>query len=405
MTNHIDFIKDITISKMQWKLKVRVVRMWKIPDRFNPGNIFSIELVLQDEKGDRIHASIGKSVLHLFNTKINELRLYLMANFIVCQNKERRNKLSATFWGEFVDQVIPYLLSSNNQPVIVVIQLIKAHKYQDSYSVRNTWNTSKLWINPTFPQSDEFKRRLLSVRDISSERLTQTISQQSYSVSDELEKGIAEVKIIAQLVESMQSIPGRSLLIVASIKNLELGKGWSYVSCKKCQKKVDKVGKIYQCPNPKCKNEDNSAVIRYKLQVRVMDTTGSVSLLLWDREAMFLIGKSAKELKEGFLANTGVVDKYPYPVELNNVLERKFMFKVIVKSSNIQLQQEVYSVVKLTDEEQLIRKYSPDPPSFDLTDPEFNNNQDFDGEKECEDSTEESELTDISKTLAKMSLN
>ncbi|XP_075097352.1 uncharacterized protein LOC107766243 isoform X1 [Nicotiana tabacum] len=230
-----DFIKDITISKMQWKLKVRVVRMWEKPDRFNPGSIFSIELVLQDEKGDHIHASIGKSVLHIFNKKINELGLYLMANFIVCQNKERfnttkhrlmltftqrttvaetidplfpmnifelrpyhqlinkgdvneselfdvigeivnfsevqtqkqgeitrkymdieleddeRNKLSATFWEEFVDQVIPHLLSSNNQPIIVVMQLIKAHKFQD-----------------------------------------------------ELQKGIAEVKTIAQLVQSMQ---------------------------------------------------------------------------------------------------------------------------------------------------------------------------------------------------------
>nr|XP_016508020.1 PREDICTED: uncharacterized protein LOC107825654 isoform X2 [Nicotiana tabacum] len=73
---------------------------------------------------------------------------------------DERNKLSATFWGEFVDQVIPHLLSSNNQPIIVVMQLIKAHKFQDSYSVRNTWNTSKLWINPTFPQSEEFKTRL-----------------------------------------------------------------------------------------------------------------------------------------------------------------------------------------------------------------------------------------------------
>ncbi|OIT04923.1 hypothetical protein A4A49_65079, partial [Nicotiana attenuata] len=180
--------------------------------------------------------------------------------------------------------------------------------------------------------------------------------------------------------------------IVASIENLELGKGWSYVSCKKCQKKVDKVGNIYQCPNPKYKNEDYSAVIRYKLQVRVMDTTGSVSLLLWDREAMFLIGKSAKELKEGFLENTGAVDKYPYPVELNNVLQRKFMFKVIVKSSNIQLQQEVYSVVKLTDEEQLIKEiYS----LIIFT-------------KFCilymQDSTEENELIDIANTPAKISL-
>uniref|UniRef100_A0A1U7UWA2 Uncharacterized protein LOC104212671 n=1 Tax=Nicotiana sylvestris TaxID=4096 RepID=A0A1U7UWA2_NICSY len=200
---------------------------------------------------------------------------------------------------------------------------------------------------------------LLSVRDNNFERLTQTISQQSYSVSDELEKGIVQVKIIGQLVESMQEGP---YWIVASIENLELGKRWSYVSCKKCQR-------------------------RYKLQVRVIDNTGSVSLLLWDRKTMFLIGKSAKELKEGFLENTEAVDKYPYPVELDNILHRKFIFKVIIKRENIHLQKEVYSVVKLTDEEQLINKYSPDQPSDDLT-----------------DSTEDNDLIDIAHTPAKIGI-
>uniref|UniRef100_A0A1S3XDX0 Replication protein A 70 kDa DNA-binding subunit B/D first OB fold domain-containing protein n=1 Tax=Nicotiana tabacum TaxID=4097 RepID=A0A1S3XDX0_TOBAC len=284
MATHNDFIKDITISKMQWKLKVRVVRLWEVPDRYNSDTTFSIELVLQDEKENRIQASIGKSVLHLFKTQINELELYVMAYFIVCQNKERfkitkhnlrltftqrttvaeisdplfpmnifdlrpydqlinkvdvdetelfdligeivsfsevkrhiqagistkfmnieledyeRNKLSATFWGKFVDQIVPHLLNSNNQPIVVVMQLIKAHKFQDSYFVRNTWNTSKLWINPNFSQYDE----LISVRDNYSERLTQTISQQSYSVSEELAKDVVQVKIIGELMEFMQ---------------------------------------------------------------------------------------------------------------------------------------------------------------------------------------------------------
>ncbi|OIT20587.1 hypothetical protein A4A49_60339, partial [Nicotiana attenuata] len=175
--------------------------------------------------------------------------------------------------------------------------------------------------------------------------------------------------------------------IVASIENLEIEKGWSYVGCKKCQKKVDKVGNIYLCPNQKCKNEDYSAVTRYKLQVRVLDKTGSVSLLLWDREAMFLIGKSAKELKEGLLENTDAVDKCSCPVDLNNVLERKFMFKVIIKRSSIQLQGEVYSVVKLKDYEQLINKYSP-APHLDT----FN------------DFTEDNDLTDIANTPAKIGI-
>ncbi|XP_070055485.1 uncharacterized protein [Nicotiana tomentosiformis] len=114
-----------------------------------------------------------------------------------------------------------------------------------------------------------------------------------------------------------------------------------------------------------------------------MDTTASVSLLLWDREAIFLIGKSANELKEGLLENTSGVDKASYPMELNNILRRKFMFKVILKSSIIRLQDKVYSVVKLTDDDNLIQKYSPAPYSDAFTDPDFNTDQRVDGEKEC----------------------
>ncbi|XP_070045164.1 uncharacterized protein [Nicotiana tomentosiformis] len=117
---------------------------------------------------------------------------------------------------------------------------------------------------------------------------------------------------------------------------------------------------------------------------------------------MFLIGKSANELKEVLRENTGAVDKCSYPVDLNNILERKFMFKVIIKRSNIQLQGEVYSVVKLTNDEQLINKYSPAPHSDAFNDPDFNTNQSLDGEKECEDSTEDNDLIDIANTPAKI---
>ncbi|XP_070037526.1 uncharacterized protein [Nicotiana tomentosiformis] len=43
---------------------------------------------------------------------------------------DESKKLSATFWGEFVDEIVPHLLSSNSQPIIVVMLLIKAHKFQ-----------------------------------------------------------------------------------------------------------------------------------------------------------------------------------------------------------------------------------------------------------------------------------
>ncbi|XP_075098148.1 uncharacterized protein LOC107787054 isoform X1 [Nicotiana tabacum] len=43
---------------------------------------------------------------------------------------DERKKLSATFWGEFVDEIVPHLLISNSQLIIIVMQLIKAHKFQ-----------------------------------------------------------------------------------------------------------------------------------------------------------------------------------------------------------------------------------------------------------------------------------
>ncbi|XP_075109619.1 replication protein A 70 kDa DNA-binding subunit A-like [Nicotiana tabacum] len=191
-----------------------------------------------------------------------------------------RNNISATFWGEFVDQILPHLEGSLYQPVIVVMQLIKAHKFQGKYSVRNTWHVSKLWINPDLPQAVDFKSRLASVNEANSARISQIPSQRSYSVSDKLATGTVEVKTIRELVNCMEE---GHIWIVATVVNLLLEKEWSYLGCKKCSKKVDKIGNKFHCK--KCDRLDSSATHRYKLRVQVMDHTGFISLLLWDREA------------------------------------------------------------------------------------------------------------------------
>ncbi|PHU27734.1 hypothetical protein BC332_06066, partial [Capsicum chinense] len=92
---------------------------------------------------------------------------------------------------------------------------------------------------------------------------------------------------------------------------------------------------------------------RYRLQVRVVDGNGPITLLLWNREAVQLMGKTAKELKEGLIDD----DEYPYPSELDDIVEKKLMFKVMVKESNIYKQDEVYKVLKFADDESLLKEY------------------------------------------------
>ncbi|XP_070003842.1 uncharacterized protein LOC142163526 [Nicotiana tabacum] len=158
------------------------------------------------------------------------------------------------FWGEFVEEILSHVDGSPNQRVIVVMQLIKAHKFQDKYSVRNTFHSSKLWINPDLPQVAEF---ISSGREVNLERFSQTTSQRNYSVFEELAAGNVEVKSIGELIDFLQE---GQIWIVATIVNLELERGWSYVGCKKCSKKFDKIRNKFYCK--KCERVDYSALKR-----------------------------------------------------------------------------------------------------------------------------------------------
>ncbi|KAL4371559.1 hypothetical protein AHAS_Ahas06G0177900 [Arachis hypogaea] len=51
---------NINATKLIWNLVVGVVCLYKIPSSWNSTDVCSLELVLQNEKGDRIHCSIPK---------------------------------------------------------------------------------------------------------------------------------------------------------------------------------------------------------------------------------------------------------------------------------------------------------------------------------------------------------
>ncbi|XP_019237662.1 PREDICTED: replication factor A protein 1-like [Nicotiana attenuata] len=123
----------------------------------------------------------------------------------------------------------------------------------------------------------------------------------------------------------MTSFQEGHIWIVATVVNLLLEKEWSYLGCKRCSKKVDKIGSKFHCK--KCDRLDSFGTHRYKLRVQVMDHTGFINLLLWDREATTLIGKSANQLNEISIEASADVDECSYPVELYDILDKKVLFK------------------------------------------------------------------------------
>ncbi|XP_045814710.1 uncharacterized protein LOC123921661 [Trifolium pratense] len=83
MGSSFDMLSDVIPGRDSWNFRVRVLRMWPVHSFMSPGEVNGLEMVLIDEKGGKIHASIRKQLLYLFDKKINEGDVYKLSHFAV----------------------------------------------------------------------------------------------------------------------------------------------------------------------------------------------------------------------------------------------------------------------------------------------------------------------------------
>ncbi|KAM3376102.1 hypothetical protein P3S68_014816 [Capsicum galapagoense] len=141
---------------------------------------------------------------------------------------------------------------------------------------------------------------------------------------------------------------------------------------------------------------------RYKLFLKVTDlaASGFITLLLWDQQAVKLVGKTVTKLAKGLLKNVGVSS---YPLELDNILDREIMFQVAIKKDNIEQYDEVYTVLKFSDDKDLIKQYCPYSSEETCIYPEFNHEQLTPRDNDLTDSVAENEVNSASNTPTKRS--
>ncbi|XP_061359069.1 uncharacterized protein LOC133303207, partial [Gastrolobium bilobum] len=86
MFSKYDFIKDLNSSKDDWRIKVRAIRTWKVPNYEKKGFDDNLEMILADEHGSTIHATV-RGTLQV-RKKIIEGEAYFIRNFGVGLNGE-----------------------------------------------------------------------------------------------------------------------------------------------------------------------------------------------------------------------------------------------------------------------------------------------------------------------------
>ncbi|XP_076946731.1 uncharacterized protein LOC143618373, partial [Bidens hawaiensis] len=389
MLNEIDVLKTSPST-----LKVRVLRMWSIKDNKNLNEDFLIEMVLMDENENRIQATVYKQDIFRFKRFLKESSTLTIVNpsiglnglnyrVIDCPNKlvlgpSTHVNSCQEFDGHIIGHVV-HVFKSNvsnvkdknkrtmeicdlrgNCHAIVILQFGRVKYYTGSDSkekvyVSNSFgsNVSRFFINDYLFEIEEYKNSLVDLQNANDVSVRKPIPVKMLSSVDDEFLRATDFFSIGNICTI---ISPKSIIILGTIKAIYLDTEWYYIGCNICSRKLmennGEDGKEYECKTVRCNVLGVIPTPRFKIKIWVQDSTGVVSLTLFDRDATMLTKKTAKELIDS--QNENKVENGGFSAELDSILEKRFAFKVDVADFNFRNNVEDYGISKLTDETNII---------------------------------------------------
>ncbi|XLT46976.1 hypothetical protein HN873_039580 [Arachis hypogaea] len=239
-----------------------------------------MELVLQDERGDRIHCSILKSNMVVFRTLICEHELYAMKNFII----------------QAVGQSVR----------------TTSHKYKLSFYTKT--------LGSLLP-SDTFLFN--SFQFISYEKIEAMVDVNKNHLLDCIDHVVGREDITPLVTKSGEE---------TTVVSIDVGgSDWYYASCKSCPRKLKENKGRYLCEHSG--NVGFNSPLRYRLHVIAADGTGYIGLIIWNQEAKLVVGKSASEVKD--LSGVEQSVSNLLPTSFTNAAKSDVHFAVVVSLSKV----------------------------------------------------------------------
>ncbi|KAL4344978.1 hypothetical protein AHAS_Ahas11G0232400 [Arachis hypogaea] len=291
-------------------------------------------MVLQDEQGDRIHATICKHGLDLFRERIKEHAVYSMPNFILKINNGKvrttAHNYKLSFYRKIDVEVLPIETFAFNPFKMCPFAELEANAPMDEnllfdyigevvrkeeamhmldikcpkillelyYAFHSKKHNIKCTlfaelVDQVLPhfERDDGEPFIMVVQLFKSNVYLSSVNVQStyyvpksyfnpnlpkpqYSVADEINAGIAPIRTIEDVLNMIQET---SYWIVGNIVSLEIGKDdWSYTSCKTCPKKVLESKDMYWCDH--CRRVGFKAILSVVAYGHVFIISGDVLL-------------------------------------------------------------------------------------------------------------------------------
>ncbi|GJV77693.1 ATP-dependent DNA helicase PIF1 [Tanacetum coccineum] len=245
-------------------------------------------------------------------------------------------KISCTLWDNHAQDFATFVSTGITEGfVIIIIQFGKVRLWNGNPTVQNALFGTRLFLNEDIEEINEFKRSLIVKKGVSthSQMTTHLSSQTVYTLRDEF-----LTKYPRKYVDDIPDVTEKMVcVLLGTIKDIKKSIGGTTLRV------------VFYCN--KCKTKVTSVVPRFRVNVRVQDATGTISLVLFDCEVYQMTDKHAFEIRKK-QEKDGDVDSFPEV--FNELINKKFIFKIEVSDFNIENGYDVYTVSKVCHDAEIM---------------------------------------------------
>ncbi|XP_057790796.1 uncharacterized protein LOC131007901 [Salvia miltiorrhiza] len=198
--------------------------------------------------------------------------------------------MTCTLWEQYADKMHEYLCTEPKMPICIIVQFCRPSIFRGEVCISSSYHVSKILFDENIVEIKKMKDNFIKLHKERSINLKLLAAPTIKTIEDEINEGSAKFMAISELTGKM----------------------------------------------------------RYRLRVYVADNSGGVSLSLWDRECLQLIGKPAEEIIYDPNSNE-------LPIEIDAITNKNALFKIKVEESTIF--DGAYVVTKINCDPNILNKY------------------------------------------------
>ncbi|CDY58379.1 BnaC09g51590D [Brassica napus] len=357
--NIVSYVRELKPRKDTSRIEVRIVRLWR---KYNKESGNTIEMVVVDKEGTRIHASVGEQLIKKFDDKLREgdaivLQLFKVydatGEYRTTPHPYKIGFFHTTFVGiaddfptavpenclvDVVGQIVNFgslenkiIKGKDNMRLLVELRdpkFCSVKEWKGAYSISSGYNSTHILLNPTLDFIEGFKA---SLPDDSLALTNNDSSQWSVGTATSIRARffvLNERLTIGEIIDS--SVVG-TFVTLGTIKTIDTERGWQYL-------------------------KHSDVISRFKLIANVKDDSGEANFLLFDANAQAIVRHSAAELydeneDEDFL-----------PEAVSDLFGKRVLFEISVDADNIKGKSSQYVVRLATDDREMVEEFSDLPP-------------------------------------------